>query len=159
MSNIIYLRLEGSKQGLISQGCSNIDSIGNKSQIGHEDQIQIHSFSHSITREQNSNHHPIIIQKPIDKSSPLLGVAISENEIMDGVLDFYRTNQGGFQELYYTLKFNKATLTEMTSFYPNALTHNGSQAQETLSLKYQSIMWYHRIAGTSGFSVWEDRVY
>ncbi len=39
MANRIYLRLEGNKQGLISKGCSSQESIGNKYQRGHEDQI------------------------------------------------------------------------------------------------------------------------
>ncbi|EIS70393.1 type VI secretion system effector, Hcp1 family protein, partial [Yersinia pestis PY-66] len=56
-----------------------------------------------MTREQNVSHHPISFIKPIDKSSPLLGVAISENELLDAVFDFYRTNSAGALELYYTI--------------------------------------------------------
>ncbi|PVF10642.1 type VI secretion system tube protein Hcp, partial [Yersinia pestis] len=37
MANMIYLTLKGKKQGLISSGCSSIDSIGNKSQGSHID--------------------------------------------------------------------------------------------------------------------------
>ncbi|RKS56701.1 type VI secretion system Hcp family effector [Photorhabdus asymbiotica] len=35
MSDLIYLTLKGHKQGLISAGCSSIDSIGNKGQLDH----------------------------------------------------------------------------------------------------------------------------
>ncbi len=38
MANLIYLTLKGRKQGLISAGCSSIDSIGNKGQVNHTDQ-------------------------------------------------------------------------------------------------------------------------
>ncbi len=41
MSDLIYLTLKGQKQGLISAGCSSIDSIGNKGQLGHIDQILV----------------------------------------------------------------------------------------------------------------------
>ncbi|MGJ0576946.1 type VI secretion system tube protein TssD [Xenorhabdus bovienii] len=41
MSYMIYLTLNGKKQGLISAGCSTLDSIGNRYQKGHEDQIQV----------------------------------------------------------------------------------------------------------------------
>lgn len=51
MSFNIFLSLDGSQQGLISAGCGSIDSIGNRSQIGHEDEIQVFSLNHSITRE------------------------------------------------------------------------------------------------------------
>ncbi len=42
MSDLIYLTLKGRKQGLISAGCSSIDSIGNKGQLDHTDQIFIY---------------------------------------------------------------------------------------------------------------------
>ncbi|WP_272536350.1 hypothetical protein [Providencia sp. PROV182] len=36
MSNIIYLKLTGERQGLISRGCGTEDSIGNKGFYHHE---------------------------------------------------------------------------------------------------------------------------
>lgn len=59
MSSLIYVSLNGKKQGLISAGCSSFDSIGNRTQTGHEDQAQVLELDHSITREQNVQHHPV----------------------------------------------------------------------------------------------------
>lgn len=153
MANKIYLRLQGNKQGLISRGCSSPESIGNKYQYGHEDQIFVYSFSHDIFREQNAVHHPVIISKPIDKSSPLLGVSISENEILTCELDFYRTAISGVQEKYYTVKLTNAGIVNVSSHYPNALTHNDVQPHESITLCYESITWRHCAAGTSGYSI------
>lgn len=86
MSNCTYLSLTGKTQGLISAGCSTYSSIGNRFQAGHADQILVYSSQHDITREMNVNHHPIRITKPIDKSTPLLLVAISNNEIIQCIL-------------------------------------------------------------------------
>ncbi len=33
MANLVYLTLNGELQGLISAGCSSLDSIGNKAQL------------------------------------------------------------------------------------------------------------------------------
>lgn len=159
MANSIYLTLNGVKQGLISAGCSSLDSIGNLCQACHTDQIYIYELNHSITREQNVSHHPIVIVKPIDKSSPLMGIAISNNERLDGSIDIYRTSQNGAQELFYTIKLTNITITSINVFYPNSLTHNDSQPQESISLKYESISWQHHVAGTSGYSIWDDRIY
>ncbi|CAQ82194.1 MULTISPECIES: Hcp family type VI secretion system effector [Photorhabdus] len=159
MANLIYLTLKGRKQGLISAGCSSIDSIGNKGQVNHTDQILVYSLSHSISREQNVSHHPIVIKKPIDKSSPLLGLAISDNEVLDAIFECYRTNQSGAQELYYTIKVVDATISDLTAVHPHNITHTGSEPQETLSLRYKSITWTHHIAGTSAYSIWDDRNY
>lgn len=34
MANLIYASIDGEKQGLISAGCSTLDSIGNRYQLG-----------------------------------------------------------------------------------------------------------------------------
>lgn len=39
MSSIIYMNIKGKKQGLISAGCGTFDSIGNRYQVGHEDDV------------------------------------------------------------------------------------------------------------------------
>lgn len=88
MSNLIYASINGKRQGLISAGCSSLDSIGNRCQAGHENQVQVLGLNHSISREQNVSHHPVQFIKPIDKSSPLLGVAITENEPIDIIFTF-----------------------------------------------------------------------
>ncbi len=159
MSYITYLSLTGKKQGLISAGCSTPVSIGNRYQVGHEDQIQILSLNHTITREQNSDHHPIQFIKPIDKSSPLLGVAISENELLEGVFTCYRTSPSGYLELFYEIKVFKCMLVELSATYPHSINDNNNMPYEKALLKYESIVWSHKMAGTSGYSFWEDRVY
>lgn len=72
MSNLVYLSINGQNQGNISAGCLSLDSIGNKAQIAHLDQIMVYGMNHSLSRAQNVNHHAVTIIKPIDKSSPLL---------------------------------------------------------------------------------------
>ncbi|MBC8949813.1 hypothetical protein Xets_02539 [Xenorhabdus sp. TS4] len=83
MANLIYATMKGKKQGLISAGCSTFDSIGNKYQTGHKNGILIFSFEHEITRMSNVNHRQVSFIKPINKSSLLLGVAISNNEELE----------------------------------------------------------------------------
>ncbi|EGW8313384.1 TPA: type VI secretion system tube protein TssD, partial [Escherichia coli] len=92
MSNIIYLSIKGKTQGLISEGCGSYASIGNKYQINHVDEIFVLQFDHSLSREYNVVHHPIKFYKPIDKSSPLLNAALSENEELSAIFNFYRIN-------------------------------------------------------------------
>lgn len=159
MANDIFLTLKGAKQGLITAGCSTKDSIGNLYQSGHTDQSYLYQLSHSISREQHVSHHPFVIVKPIDKSSPLIGIAISNNERLDALIEIYRTNQNGGRELFYSIKLTNVTIIDVNIFYPNSSTHNESQPQESISLKYESISWQHHIAGTSGYSIWDDRVY
>ncbi|MCS3603950.1 type VI secretion system Hcp family effector [Buttiauxella sp. BIGb0471] len=158
MANLIYLTLTGLQQGLMSAGCCSLDSIGNKAQIAHLDQIMVYGFSHSITRVENAVHHPVIITKPVDKSTPLLGKAISENEILNCDFDTYRINRFGINELYLKIKLTKARITDYHLVLPNNLLDNKEQPQEAISLSYETITWENVPAGTSAYSLWNDRV-
>ncbi|ARA23343.1 Hcp family type VI secretion system effector [Proteus mirabilis] len=157
MANIIYLSITGNKQGLISRGASTIDSIGNKYQIGHEDEILIFEFSSNISISQNVSFQPIDIRKPIDKSSPLLAQALTNNEILTCNFSFYRTSMSGGVELYYKIKLTEASITNLNCFYPNSVTHNDSQPEESLSIRFKSVVWEHVTAGTSSYSIWDER--
>ncbi|WP_426575411.1 Hcp family type VI secretion system effector (plasmid) [Xenorhabdus stockiae] len=159
MANIIYLKLNGNKQGLISSGCSTIDSIGNKFQKGHEDEILVNELSSNLSMHQNVNFQPIDIRKPIDKSSPLLSQALTSNELLTCEFFFYRTSMSGGLELYYKIKLTEAALVNINFFCPNSITHNDAQPEESLSIKFKSITWEHVTAGTSSYSIWDERVY
>ncbi|MCL6405751.1 Hcp family type VI secretion system effector [Dickeya dadantii] len=156
MSHIIYLTLEGNQQGLISSGCSTFDSIGNRYQKGHEDQIQVLGLNHTITREENVAHHPIQLIKPIDKSSPLLGVSVTSNESLTATFFFYRTNLAGQLEVFYELKLTDARIVEVSATYPHSLNDSDSLPYEVIMLRYNTIEWTHKTAGTSGYSIWND---
>ncbi|CDG96810.1 Hcp family type VI secretion system effector [Xenorhabdus bovienii] len=158
MSYMIYLSLNGKKQGLISAGCSTLDSIGNRYQKGHEDKIQVLSLNHSLMRQQNVSHNPVQFVKPIDKSSPLLAMAIDSNESLNGAFIFYRTSQVGQLELFYEVKITEATITDLSCVYPHSINEHDKMPYEKVVLNYKSITWNHITAGTSAYSIWEDRV-
>ncbi|MBF7994897.1 MULTISPECIES: Hcp family type VI secretion system effector [Rahnella] len=159
MANLTYLTLNGQTQGLISAGCSSLDSIGNKAQIGNIDKIMVYSMKHTLSRDQNVNHHEVTILKPIDKSSPLLGKAITDNEILTCDLELYRTNKVGMGECYYKVKLTGARITNIDFIVPHSILESEAEAQERVSFSYETITWEHCIAGTSAYSLWNERVY
>lgn len=159
MANLTFLTLNGKQQGLLSARCCSQDSIGNKAQISHLDQIMVYELSHVISREQNANHQPIVITKPIDKSSPLLGKAISENELLTCDFDVYWTNRFGINELFYKIKLTNARIRDIHLHIPHALEDSKGQPQEEISIIYETITWEHCSAGTSAYSLWNERVF
>jgi type VI secretion system Hcp family effector len=159
MANLIYLTLNGQSQGLISAGCASQASIGNKAQPAHQDQILIYELSHGLSRNQNVNHQTVVIRKPVDKSSPLLNKAITENEILTCDFDFYRTNRSGMNELYYKVKLIDASIKELRLISPDTLKEPDSQPTESVSFTYNSVSWEHCLAGTSAYSLWSARVF
>lgn len=160
MANLIYVSVKGKKQGLISAGCSTFDSIGNKYQSEHENEIMVLGYEHGISREENVNHDHVTFIKLIDKSSPLFGIAISENESLELYFSFYRNSVSGANQLFYSVRLTEAFISRIDVTYPHVLIdHPEKQPEEAIAVKYKSITWKHHIAGTSGYSIWDDRVY
>lgn len=48
MANPGYMSIKGVAQGLISAGCSTPESIGNKYQSSHTDEIMVLSYRHNL---------------------------------------------------------------------------------------------------------------
>ncbi len=159
MSSLIYMSVKGEKQGLISAGCGTLDSIGNLYQRGHEDESFVYSFQHLMTREQHVTHHPIIILKPIDKSSPLMASSLSNNEKLEIMINMYRTSITGGIEKYFSIRLGDASIKSIKCDYPHSQTNNNMIPQEAISLSYRDITWNHITCATGSYSFWDERVY
>lgn len=153
MANNIYIKITGKNQEVISSGCSTYDSIGNKYQLNHADEILVVSLSFDISRSQNLSHHPVSITKYIDKSTPLLMVAITNNEIINCDISYFRTSSNGSQEKYMEIKLTNASIINYSQVNANTITENETLPSETILLSYESITCNHLIAGTSGYSI------
>ncbi|MDE8755828.1 Hcp family type VI secretion system effector [Pectobacterium polaris] len=159
MASLIYMSVTGSKQGLISSGCSTVASIGNKYQAAHEDEIFIYELTSHISRAENVLFQPVEIRKPVDKATPLFAQALDDNEKLDCEFKFYRTAPTGGNEFYFLLRLRSAVITDLRFFFPNSMTHNGMQPQESVSLKYATIEWEHIAARTSSCLFWQESSY
>ncbi|WP_312951902.1 type VI secretion system tube protein TssD [Superficieibacter sp.] len=144
MSDIIYLKITGEKQGDISSGCGTVASVGNRGQAGHEDEI----FAFSLSGAQFRDEKGFTIQglsfcKPVDKSSPLLCNAITNNERLFIECDFYRISRTGHWERYYYIQLRNASITDIhTTFVQNELHC------EVIAVTYEYIHCKHLIANT-----------
>ncbi|NAL61998.1 transposase [Escherichia coli] len=64
MGDIVYLRIIGEKQGDISSGCGTYASVGNRWQVGHEDEIFAFALTNAITSTGKGKvEHPFRIIK------------------------------------------------------------------------------------------------
>lgn len=161
MANHSYMSITGKRQGLISAGCSGLSSIGNRCQIGHEDEIMILAYSHNMITGNDGGvagdrgkHLPIMITKNIDKSSPLLASALHEQEELECTIHFYRTSPAGGQDKYYSIRLTGAKIAYINLQVPHATHMNDAQPQELLSIRYRDISWTHIQASTSAYSTW-----
>ncbi|WP_375602074.1 Hcp family type VI secretion system effector [Enterobacter hormaechei] len=159
MAYLSWLTLKGELQGDISSNAGSRNSIGNKSQTSHINQIMIYGLSHERIRDRNVNHHALQVIKPIDKSSPLLNKAMDDNETLECQIDLYRVNPMGLQEIFYKIKLIKAHISQIQTISPHNIIENGNEPQERISFIYESISWEHCMATTGAYSIWSERIF
>ena len=165
MANHGYMSITGKKQGLISSGCSSQDSIGNKCQIGHFDEIMVLAYSHDMVAGSDGTvtggrgqHRPVVITKNIDKSSPLISGALHDGEEVECVIDFYRTSPIGSQEKYFVVRLSGARIAYINFQVPHVINMSEGLPQEVVAIRYRDITWTHVGAGTSAHSSWNNDV-
>ena len=171
MSSPVYIKIEGATQGLITSGASTEDSIGNRYQAGHEDEIMAQEVSHVVTvptvptdpqSGQPSGqrvHKPFVFTCSLNKSVPLLYNALTKGEKLNNVeVKWYRTSTGGGQEHFFSTVFEDAVITDISLLMPNAQEAGNSEKTEQfqVSLNYRKIVWEHVASGTSGSDDWRN---
>ena len=165
-----YLSIKGATQGNITEGAFTEDSVGNVYQEGHENEILVEAFSHTVTVPTDPQsgqptgqrvHKPLTITKVFDKSSPMLYKALSSGERLTTCeIKWWRTSSTGTQEHYFTIKLEDAIITNITARMPNC--QDPSQAHfthlEDVSFSYRKITWTHEVGSTSGEDDWRAPV-
>lgn len=166
MNNPIFISIEGSTQGLMTEGAFTPESVGNSYQEGHENESLVKEFSHTIKipRDPQSGqpsgqrvHEPLAITKLIDKSSPLLYNALTKGETLKKVeMKWYRTSYEGKPEHYFTMLLEDAVIVGITSEMGMEAGNATSQVapMEKVSFAYRKITWRHETASTSGEDDW-----
>ncbi|HCE8949857.1 TPA: type VI secretion system tube protein Hcp [Morganella morganii] len=153
MAHPIYLTLRGKNQGLISAGCSSVDSIGNRYQAGHEDDIQVLNLTVGAFRAQNAAYKELIFTKPMDKAFPLLFSSVDNNEVLEATFKCYRTSQHGQLEVYAIYKLTGVSLVDVDDVHANLISDSGEDPYQPVKMRYVSISREHVKASTSTYSI------
>ncbi|MBK5002847.1 Hcp family type VI secretion system effector [Pseudomonas sp. S31] len=154
-----YMSIKGRRQGLISSGCSAPESLGNRCQEGHLDEIMMLSFTHSLSNFGNTEritHRPVMITKYIDKATPLLSGALADREVLECRIKLYRLNPAGKIEQYFRVDLSDAMIVDQRIEVPHSVLLNNQDPQEYLAIRYGFVAWHHMIANTSGYASWGE---
>jgi len=156
-----YLRLKGQKQGSIK---------GSVTQRGHANTIRVIATRHEISSPRDAatglatgkrQHHPIIITKELDQSTPALYSALVTNETLtEWELEFWRVDAAGKEEHYYTIKLSNATVASIEFVQPD--TRNPDLAKyaeyQNIAFTYQKIEWTWIKGGLAAVDDWRAHV-
>ena len=103
-------------------------------------------------------HEPILFTKIIDRSSPLLRKALTNNEVVSGTFKWFRPSSGGsgsgVTEQFYTIAFAEGRIVSAKSMLPNTLDPASASLppMEEIGLVFNQITWTFE----SGSIVFED---
>lgn len=144
-----YMNISAENQGSIEGECD---------LEGREGAVVVLAVTHNVKLPTDSRglpngrriHMPITILKSLDRTSPMLYQALSDGELLSSlVIDWYRMDGAGMEELYYrqTLKNAQITGIEFIVEDDNGKNHSRIGHMEKVSFIYDSITWSHEIDG------------
>ena len=156
-----YLRLTGETQGEIK---------GSVTQAGREDSIMVIGTSHEVVSPRDAasglptgkrQHKPFTITKEIDKATPLLYYALTNNEnITTWKIEYWQPSPSGQEVQHYTVELVNASIAGirqemLNNKYPENMQH---KEREHISFCYQKITWTWMDGGISAEDDWETPV-
>ncbi|MGA9575457.1 MAG: type VI secretion system tube protein TssD [Lysobacterales bacterium] len=142
-----YMTATGEIQGEITNGST---------LAGREGQMALVEYGHSISQAFDNasglpsgkrQHRAIRVTKEIDKASPKLMNALTNNETLTNVtIRFWHPSQTGQEEQFFTVELLNAHIVNIThsnKTYDLDDWGNGlaAPANETLTITYQKIIW------------------
>lgn len=155
------MSVEGVSQGMITEGATSEESLGERAVAGHDYEAIVLSLEHSITipRDAQSGqpsgarlHQPIQVTSYIDKSTPLMNQALVTGESLEVIIELFRPNLEGMPEHYYTILLEGATVVDARVWAPASDPERRQLVQYSFS--YSTITWTHETAGAEGSDDW-----
>ncbi|MCM2286443.1 MAG: Hcp family type VI secretion system effector [Desulfobacula sp.] len=156
MAMTSYLKVEGKEQGSIEGDCT---------QKGRENTILVYSMDHKVEIPRDTHtglptgqriHKPLQIIKHKDKSSPKLFQACCSGEQLKAELKFFRINEKGQEEHYYTIKVDNAIIVEMQEYTPLTFLDMNKpyKDMESVLFTYEKIIWTYEPDGIETEDSW-----
>jgi type VI secretion system secreted protein Hcp len=144
-----------------------VEGESTQTSMGRDKSIECVSYEQGVTtaREAGTNtvtglrqYKPIKIMKRIDKSSPILLKALTENQKIEGVFKFYRPNPAGdgTTQHFYTVKLSEGNISTVRQFIPETLNAEtvGHAPLEEIELVFKQISWTYEQGGATHDDQW-----
>jgi type VI secretion system secreted protein Hcp len=138
--------------------------------LGREGSIECIYYEQSVVtaREAGSGlatgrrqYQPLLIRKRIDKSSPLLMKALTENQVIDATFKFFRPNPtgDGTTEQFYTVNFKQGRINSVKQLVPDAMVpaHSTHPPMEEVTFVFHTIGWTFNDGGVTHEDSWSQQ--
>lgn len=144
------------------------DIRGSSEVLGREGSIEILSLSHGLNMPADGHtgkltgtrtHRPLTVEKEIDRSSALLYRAVACGlTLQSGELGFYRANEAGLEEAYFTILMKNV---KVVGISPRVLNIKEAANQhrnhfEVVEFRYEEITWNYTDGNMIFKDAWND---
>ena len=107
----------------------------------------------SGTATGRRTHEPLVVRKRIDKSSPLLARALTQNQVVDGVFKFFRLSPtgDGTTQHYFTTEISQGRITAIAQFVTDSASRAelANQPLEEVTFVFNQIAWTYELGGVT----------
>jgi type VI secretion system secreted protein Hcp len=144
-----------------------IEGESTQTSLGREKTIECVSFETAIetAREAGSaiatgrrRHLDIVIHKRVDKSTPLLIKALTENTKLEATFMFFRPNPAGdgTTEQFYTVALKEARISSYKQWVPDTMVPNAHAVPplEEIKFVFGHINWTYNSTGAQHEDSW-----
>jgi type VI secretion system secreted protein Hcp len=125
---------------------------GEVARKGLENSIEVLSYEQGVhvARDTSSGmatgrrqYEPIKIVKRIDRSSPLLLKALTQNQVVEGSFRFYRPGPGGTLQQFYTVEIAQGRVASVKQMSPDVMSPESQRlpALEEVTFVFNTIRW------------------
>ena len=142
---------------------------GSSSIYGREGSIEVIGFGHGLNLPVDGQggkisgpriHSPMHIEKAFDAASPYLYKAVATGQTLKSAeLRWYRINDAGCEEAYFTMLLEDVKVTGINPVMPNFKISTTSQINhiESISMLYERITWHYTDGNIRFTDSWIDR--
>jgi type VI secretion system secreted protein Hcp len=130
--------------------------------LGRQNSIECLYYRHGVALPRTAGpgpvtgrrtHEPLVVRKRIDKSSPLLARALTQNQVVDGVFKFFRLNPtgDGTTQHYYTTEISQGRITAIAQFVTDSASRAelANQPLEEVTFVFNQIAWTYELGGVT----------
>ncbi|MDY7225756.1 type VI secretion system tube protein TssD [Hyalangium rubrum] len=138
--------------------------------LGREGSIECVYYEQGVitARERGSGlatgrrqYEPLLIRKRIDKSTPLLMKALTENQVIDATFKFFRPNPtgDGTTEQFYTVNIKQGRINSIKQLVPNTIVPASAfePPLEEVAIVFHTIDWTYTNGGVQHADSWSEQ--
>jgi type VI secretion system secreted protein Hcp len=146
---------------------SQIKGDSTQESLGRKDSIECVAFDQSVTTAREAGtgmmtgrrqYQPLKIVKRIDRASPLIMKALTNNEKIDGVFKFFRPNPtgDGTTEQFYTVEIKDGHVASVKELVQNTLEPDlaNHPPLEEVAFVFHTISWTFTNGGVQHEDSW-----